>query len=439
MELDSFGLLKPAGPAAWRGQRTARFAETCPFSASAADEDVLAASLFPAAETLHRATGRFISAHVGHVREPSFRTDGSSGGMVTWVLADLLRRGLIDGAAHVAPVADRAPGERFFRYRIARTAKELREGAKSRYYPVEMSGILDEIRTVPGLYAVVGVPCFIKAVQLLRRRDPVLRERIAFTLGLFCGHMKSARFVESFAWQMGVDIDDVEAVEFRRKDNARPASTYTAELRLRDGSSVVRDWWNMVDGDWGAGFFQSPACNFCDDVVAETADISFGDAWVEPYASDGRGTNVVVTRSPVLARLLAEGVAERHLELTPVDGDFVEQTQAAGLRQRREGLAYRLTWHRRGIEARKRVRPSASQPLRRKLIYRARSAISAWSHRVFWIARASRRPGIYLYWARTALTTYHALAYSRGRLGALIDRGLPSPEPSAPPRSADPV
>ena len=33
-----------------------------------------------------------------------------------------------------------------------------------------------------------------------------------------------------------------------------------------------------------------------DDVVTETADISFGDAWVEPYSSGGRGTNVIIVR-----------------------------------------------------------------------------------------------------------------------------------------------
>jgi coenzyme F420-reducing hydrogenase beta subunit len=424
MELDAFGLLKPVGSPSWLRQRTERLAATCPFSPSAADEDDLAVSLYPAARLGHGATGRFISAHVGHVREASFRADGSSGGLATWVLAELLDRGLIDGAAHVAPVAGRPPGERFFRYRIARTTDEVRAGAKSRYYPVELSGIIDEIRSVPGAYAVVGVPCFIKAVQLLRRRDPVLRERIAFTLGLFCGHMKSARFVESFAWQMGVEVDAVAAVEFRRKDSTRAASTYTAELRLRDGTALVRDWWNLTDGDWGAGFFQSEACNFCDDVVGETADISFGDAWVEPYASNGRGTNVVITRSPVLAALIADGVDEQRLELTPVDGAFVERTQAAGLRQRREGLAYRLTWRRRGVAPRKRVRPSARQPLRRKLIYRSRSAISSWSHRVFWLARRTRRPGVYLRWARAASVLYHALTYSRGWLGTVIDRWL---------------
>jgi coenzyme F420-reducing hydrogenase beta subunit len=290
-----------------------------------------------------------------------------------------------------------------------------------------MAEVLREIRAVPGRYAVVGVPCFVKAVQLLRREDPVLRERIVVTLGLFCGHMKSARFVESFAWQMDVPVGDVRAVEFRHKDVSRPASTYTAQLELRDGSSVQRDWWNLVDGDWGAGFFQNSACNACDDVVGETADISFGDAWVEPYSSDGNGTNVVVVRSPELTALVADGIAEGRLALEPVDGEFVERTQAAGLRQRREGLAYRLTWHRPGLDLPKRVAPSRAVLLRRKLIYRMRSAISWWSHRVFWLAAATGRPRLYTRWADAVQTVYHALAYSRGRLGAMVDRWLPKP------------
>src|SRR3546814_17649672 len=85
-----------------------------------------------------------------------------------------------------------------FRYQISRTAEEIRRGAKSRYYPIELSAVIDQIRAVPGRYAVIGIPCFIKAIHLLRAKDAVLRDRIAFTLGLYCGHMKSARMVESF-------------------------------------------------------------------------------------------------------------------------------------------------------------------------------------------------------------------------------------------------
>jgi coenzyme F420-reducing hydrogenase beta subunit len=135
--------------------------------------------------------------------------------------------------------------------------------------------------------------------------------------------MKSARMAESFAWQMGVTLDAVAALDYRLKDPTRPANWYTAHLALKDGSSRSRDWWDLADGDWGAGFFQNPACDACDDVVAETADIAFGDAWVEPYASDGRGTNVVVVRSPVLRQMVEAAIGDGRLDLRPVDPALV--------------------------------------------------------------------------------------------------------------------
>ncbi|MDQ0571107.1 coenzyme F420-reducing hydrogenase beta subunit [Variovorax paradoxus] len=425
MRLDRHGELKPEGPAAWLRQGTEAFSRTCPFSPAARNETELAAGLFPEAVHDDPLVGRFHSAYVGHAEEGNFRAHGSSGGMVSWTVSELLRTGRVDAVAHVVPSDD----ERFFRYRLSRTPEEIDAGAKSRYYPVEMSEVLETIRAVPGRYAVVGVPCFIKAVQLLRREDPLMRERIAFTLGLFCGHMKSARLVESFAYQMGVGVEDIRAVEYRLKDARRPANWYTAQLTLRDGRSVQRDWFHLAEGDWGSGFFQNEACNFCDDVVSETADISFGDAWVEPYSSDGRGTNVVIVRSPVLHALVADAVAAGRLCLAPVDAAFLAQTQAAGFRQRREGLAYRLSWRRpgrhRSLQPVKRVRPGRALPWRRKLIYRMRAAITRWSRRLFALARSTGSRSLYVRWARGALALYHALAYSRGRLGSWMARLAP--------------
>jgi coenzyme F420-reducing hydrogenase beta subunit len=423
MQFDRYGQLQPAGPPAWLGRGSESLTSTCPFSPAAASEDQLAAGLFPHAPQRDAAVGLFLSAYVGAVAEEDFRSQGSSGGMVSWVATELLRQGLIDGVAHVVAAEDPQTEGRYFHYCLSRTEAEVRAGARSRYYPVELSGILQAIREVPGRYAVVGIPCFIKAVQLLRRQDPLFRDRIRFTLGLFCGHMKSARFIESFAWQMQVPVQHIAQVEFRHKDPGRPANWYNARLTLRDGRTVQKDWWHLADGDWGAGFFMNQACNCCDDVVAETADISFGDAWLEPYASDSRGTNVVVVRSPVLASLVADAIGQGRLQLEAVDAAFVEQTQAAGLRQRREGLAYRLSWRRGGTPPRKRVAPDAQSPtLRRKLIYRMRYWISAWSHRVFWLARRLQQPQLYLRWARLAAALYHGLAYHRGRLGEMIKR-----------------
>ena len=427
MRWDKNGFLKPDGPREWLEAPSETFSRQCPFSPVADNEDEIAAGRFAAAPNADARIGRFEAAYVGHAAEDPFRPLGSSGGLTNWVAAELLRTGAVDGVAHVVP-ADRGVADRFFEYRISRTLDELKAGAKSRYYPIELSDVLNEIRAMPGRYAIVGIPCFIKAIHLLRRIDPVIRDRVTHTLGLFCGHMKSAALVESFAWQLGTEIEHVRALDYRMKDEGRPANWYRAHLELDDGISVAKDWWHLADGDWGAGFFQSPACDWCDDVVAETADISFGDAWVEPYSSDGRGTNVVIVRTPELKRLIEQAQSDGRLQLEPVDAEFIVRTQAAGLRHRRDGLAYRLSWRRRGIVARKRVAPSSDLPFRRKLVYRSRYGIARWSHRMFRLAKTLHWPALYTSWAQATLRLYQAVTWSRGSLGKLFDRIMPQPE-----------
>jgi coenzyme F420-reducing hydrogenase beta subunit len=423
MQFDKYGLYKPHGPSNWYRQRSQQFSSTCPFSPSAKKEDELSLINFPETKAQSDTLGRFQSNYVGHVLEQEFRSQGSSGGMVTWVAAELMRKGLIDGLIHVVASTNPQADGRYFNYRISRSQQEINEGAKSRYYPVELSEVLKIIAAVPGRYAVVALPCMVKAIQLLRQENPLFQERIRFTLGLFCGHMKSAAFVESFAWQMDVPIKEVKEVEYRYKNPDRPANWYNALLTLNNGQRENKDWWHLADGDWGAGFFMNSACNFCDDVVAETADVAFGDAWVEPYSSDGKGTNVVIARSELINNLITAAIAEQRLQLEEVNADFVEKTQAAGFRQRREGLAYRLSWARKGIKPVKRVFADAHRPSKqRKVIYRSRYLISKWSHRIFWLAKKLQMPAVYLSWARLALSFYHGVAYHKGNFQEMKKR-----------------
>jgi coenzyme F420-reducing hydrogenase beta subunit len=420
MKLDSYGQMKPDAPRTWLRNRDAEFAQICPFSPLARDEDELASEYFPRAKVRDKSVGHFEAAFVGHVEECEYRLNGSSGGMVTWVAAQLLRQGLVDAVAHVKE-RDEAQNEgRLFNYSVSRNLHELQAGAKSRYYPVELSEVLRSIRETPGRYAIVGIPCFIKAVRLACADDPILNERITFTLGLFCGHMKSARMAESFAWQMGEDIRRVKSLDYRMKIPSRPANWYRAQLTLENGETRAKDWWHLVDGDWGAGFFQHSACNFCDDVVAETADIAFGDAWVEPYSSDGRGTNVVIVRSKALLEVIHAGIDQKSIVLSDVNSDFVVATQAAGLRQRREGLSYRLSWPHAGIRPRKRVGAGRDGLSRQRMaIYVLRFWISVCSHRVFSIANFLHCPRLYILWASTALACYQGVTYSRGLTGRI--------------------
>lgn len=423
MVFDSYGQFKPDASASWYKEKSATFSSICPFSPKAKNEDYFSERYFLSAPFSSPLLGRFITNKAGYVIENDYRTNGSSGGMVTWIATELLSKKLIDGIAHVIPQKQPDNKGRLFIYTISRNTEQIKEGAKSRYYPVEMSEVLNEIFATPGRYAIVAVPCMIKAINLLRTINNVFRERILFTLGIFCGHMKSARFAESFAWQMKIPFKDVEQVEYRRKIVNRPANWYNASFILKSGTIYDKDWWHMMDGDWGAGFFMNSACNFCDDVVAETADISFGDAWVEPYFSDGKGTNVVIIRSDIINDIVSSGICENRLHLEDVTAGLTEKTQAAGFRQRREGLAYRLTWAVKDIVPQKRVKPGSEKINKsRKRIYRLRYYISKWSHHLFLMALVLKMPWIYLGWARVMASLYYGIAYHDGQFSEMRKR-----------------
>jgi coenzyme F420-reducing hydrogenase beta subunit len=422
MSFDGFGQLKPDSAASWYYEKSEGFSRICPFSPEAENEDQISERCFSSVNSISLMLGRYISNKTGFVNEDDYRLNGSSGGMVTWLETELFRKGLVDGIVHVVPVHPEAEGS-FFKYRISRNEREIKEGSKSRYYPVELSGALKEIHDRPGHYAIVAVPCMIKAINLLRMNNKVFMERIRFTLGIFCGHMKSAKFAESFAWQMNVQFRDVEQIDYRRKIADRPANWYNAVLTLKNRTRYDKDWWHMRDGDWGAGFFMNSACNFCDDVVAETADISFGDAWVEPYSSDGKGTNIVIIRSETINEIISSGISDNRLHLEGVTAELAERTQAAGFRQRREGLAYRLTWATKVIIPPKRVKPDTQSILNsRKRIYRMRYYISKWSHRLFRIASIMKMHWIYLWWARIVASVYYSMAYHNGSFSQMRRR-----------------
>src|SRR3546814_5551994 len=160
--------------------------------------------------------------------------------MASWVAGELWRRGMVDGVAHVTRADPETEG-RLFRVRSALDLPALWEGAQSRYYPGDMAEVLREIREVPGRYAVVGIPCFIKAVHLACDADPLLRARIVFTLGLVCGHMKSRHMVASFARQMGLRPASVRQIDYRVKDAARPANWYRrSEEHTSELQSLMR-------------------------------------------------------------------------------------------------------------------------------------------------------------------------------------------------------
>src|SRR3546814_356021 len=101
LEWNKDGHLNPVGDRDWYRRPSEGLSACCPFSPRAMDEDEIARRRFPAAAAQDDHIGRFDAAYVGHAAEAGYRERGSSGGMASWVAGELLRRGMVDGVAHV--------------------------------------------------------------------------------------------------------------------------------------------------------------------------------------------------------------------------------------------------------------------------------------------------------------------------------------------------
>ena len=386
----------------------------CPFSDDAKNEDELGQERFPHLPTDPR-LGRYLDVFAGRRTSEQELVGSSSGGLTSLMLEELLREGLVDGVLHVG----RTSGDQLFDYRISTSPDEIEESRKSAYTATTLADVVAAIRGDGRSYAVVGIPCFIKALRLLAGEMPELAEQFRVYVGLVCGHLKSTFFAESLAWQAGVAPSELERIDFRVKNPGRSSVDYDYEVVPRDGGAPrVRRTSSAMDGSWGYGAFQPEACNFCDDIFAEGADVVFADAWLPKYQADWRGTNVVVVRDARLSELLRAAERRGDIVLESLSNDEAAASQAGNFRHRRTGLAVRLADDiRRGLSVPvKRVAPDARVVTRRRAaVVRQRRKMSRLSLGAFAAAREAGDFQLYVGPMQRAIRRYWLLdAASRG-------------------------
>jgi coenzyme F420 hydrogenase subunit beta len=421
VKFDEFGLYKPFADVPLDDTERSAAAAVCPFLGQGESEDTLAGPLYASNAERHGSLGYHIRSFAGSVSEGTYRASGSSGGFGTWLPVQLLERGLVDAVIHVKE-RHGLPGDGpMFEYDVSSTVEEIRAGAKSRYYPIEISSVLAKVKSEPRRYAFVGLPCFVKTIRLLQKFDSVLAERIPFCIGIVCGHLKSKYYGEFLAWQCGVHPSELTSIDFRHKEPGTSAKGYIlrAEGTHNDTPFEVKQpVSHLVGGNWGLGYFKNDACDFCDDVLAECADVAIGDAWLPEYVHDPGGNSILVVRSTTILGILADARTSGLVALDEISADRVELSQAAGIRHRREGLAYRLFLKQKAgfWTPAKRVQPTNSLPLEARLKYFLRVKLLARSHIAYRRARANNRLRLFSRGMSLLMLAYYGvIAFTRVR------------------------
>lgn len=369
--------------------------DVCPFSDSVPGIDDLARELYshlPGID-LSREAGFFMHGYVGHAAG-GYRAAGASGGAASWFLSTLLDRQMVDRVICVEPSDDPSC---FFRFASFTESADVRRCAKSAYYPVQMSEVVRDVLANDARYAVIGLPCFMRALRLAEQRIPRLHERITIHAGLVCGQLKSRYFAEYLIRLAGMRPDATRGISFREKDSQKPATELIFEAR--DSQNCSRLAWSEGYGHaWTTGQFKINACNFCDDVFAELADVVFMDAWLPEYTDNGAGTSIVLCRTQQVDEMMQRGIRAGELSMEPLDIRRVVASQYDPLYDKRRSLAWRL-WiaeHAGRPRPATRVAPVKPDPLRARLL-KAREIVRRASGEAMALQRDTSPEGLEIY------------------------------------------
>jgi coenzyme F420 hydrogenase subunit beta len=266
---------------------------------------------------------------IGWASDPEVRHFGSSGGVATAILAGLLEKDLADAVLAVG-LSEEQPLQAVGR--ICRSPAEVAACRGSKYNVVPVNTLLRTVLHEPGRYVLVGLPCHVQGLRLAQRRSRRLRERVVLTLGIFCGLTGEPRATEVAALHAGLDPEDLASVSYRG-----PGWPGGMRLVTRDGGVSWCDYPQYYDRQVAA--HTPPRCRVCPDALAELADISVGDTWLDRFEGCD-GVSDLIVRTPAGERSAA-AVRDR-LRLEDATPDVMVGSQAETYLVKRDILRGRL-------------------------------------------------------------------------------------------------
>lgn len=391
MKMDKYGEYKPVFTKPLSQEEYRKLLQVDMMSDSSPNETEIGKELYSGVEGINfdSSIGYYTELYAGYVIDGGYRERGSSGGATSWLLAEMMKRKLVDAVIHMHPVDPDANDGVMFKYEISENLAKVKSGAKSRYYPGELSEVLADVKRNPRKkYAVVGIPEFITEVRTLMRVDPVFERQIAFTVGLVCGHQKSAKYVEALAWQHGIKPGELMEVDFRVKQPDSTAIDYLHKFKGRINGEVhefTKSHGELFGEVWAHGFFKSKFSDFTDNVFNEVADVVFGDAWLPEYRADGMGNNIVIVRSPTLSKIFKEGIEGGHLKLDAVSAETIKKSQQGLIHHAQDELPYRLARQKPSWVPKKRHQ-NGKIPKLRQQVQDVRYAMARNSHEIYYEA-----------------------------------------------------
>lgn len=271
--------------------------------------------------------GRYVNIHVGNSTNHDIRYHSASGGIVSQFLIFLLEKGIINGAVvtkfsdtdHLTPVSY-----------IARTREEILAGRSSKYCPVTLNKIGNEIaKSNEGRYVIIGLPCHIQGFRKREMADKKFRQRIVGYFSLYCSSTRTF-YAQDFLLKM-CKVSKNSLTYFAYRDNGCLGNLTVKQ----QGEPLIQIPYTRYYGHILRSFFKPHRCLTCIDHYGELADVCFGDIHTYPYNSDKTGISSWIVRNSYYEKLFQQAAQEGYITMKPLDAMTLNSSQSTILYSRK--------------------------------------------------------------------------------------------------------
>lgn len=289
--------------------------------------------------------GHYIGLHTGYSMNEDIRYHSASGGIVSQFLIYLLEKNIIDGA-----VVTRFADDHITPYSyIARTKEEVLQARSSKYCPVALNRLGNEIVKSDGLrFVIVGVPCHIQGFRKRAIIDKKFREKIVGYFAIYCSSGRTFNAQDYIFKHYKVNKNKIRYLAYRDEGclgnliilhdeaaNEESTSLRTTKTGTKSEKSEslkkISIPFILYYGAMLRSFFKPHRCLTCIDHYGELADVCFGDIHIKPYSEDNIGISSWITRNEYWEEYFKQATKDGYIKMDELDAKTLNDSQSAML------------------------------------------------------------------------------------------------------------
>ncbi|PBC67171.1 Coenzyme F420 hydrogenase/dehydrogenase, beta subunit C-terminal domain [Fibrobacter sp. UWS1] len=279
--------------------------------------------------------GPYTSIYSGYSRDDEIRLHSASGGVISQFLIYLLEQKIIDGAVvtgfskddNITPVSY-----------IARCKEDVLNAKSTKYCPVSLNKIGNEIANSEGKYVIVGIPCHIQGFRKRSAIDKKFKEHLFGLFSVYCSSNRNFNAQDFLFKKYGVMKTGISYFAYRDNGCLGNMVINTGEKNI---SVPFINYYGRL-----RSFFKPHRCSLCVDHYGMLADVSFGDLHIHPYSNDKVGISSWIVRNPVFEELFKKASDEGYIKMDPLEPHVLNESQKEMLYPKKRRVRAQMNWDR---------------------------------------------------------------------------------------------